>query len=107
MAQTVKNPPAVLETWVLSLGWEDPLENRMATHSSILAWRIPLTEEPGGSCPWSRKQSNMTECLVCTHTHTHTYTHSPHSNSVSLSLLLIGSSIFAPKRKHRALLFSM
>ena len=52
MAQRVKNPPAVLETWVPSLGWEDPLENRMATHSSILAWRIPWTEEPGGSCPW-------------------------------------------------------
>ena len=36
------------ETWVRSLGWEDPLEKEMATHSSILAWRIPLTEEPGG-----------------------------------------------------------
>ena len=44
----VKNPPAVQETWVLSLGWEDPLEEGMATHSSILAWRIPWTEEPGG-----------------------------------------------------------
>ena len=47
MTQTVKNPPAVEETWVLSLGWEDPLEKGMATHSSILAWRIPWTEEPG------------------------------------------------------------
>ena len=44
----VKNPPAVQETWVLSLGWEEPLEEDMATHSSILAWRIPWTEEPGG-----------------------------------------------------------
>ena len=44
----VKNPPAVQETWVQSLGWEDPLEEGMATHSSILAWRIPWTEEPGG-----------------------------------------------------------
>ena len=43
----VKNPPAVRETWVRSLGWEDPLEEGMATHSSILAWRIPWTEEPG------------------------------------------------------------
>jgi len=43
----VKNPPAMRETWVLSLGWEDPLEKGMATHSSILAWRIPWTEEPG------------------------------------------------------------
>ena len=44
----VKNPPAMWETWVRSLGWEDPLEKEMATHSSILAWRIPWTEEPGG-----------------------------------------------------------
>ena len=47
MAQTVKNPPAICDTWVRSLGWEDPLEEAMATHSSILAWRIPWTEEPG------------------------------------------------------------
>ena len=44
----VKNLPAVQETWVQSLGWDDPLEKGMATHSSILAWRIPWTEEPGG-----------------------------------------------------------
>ena len=43
----VKNSPAMRETWVRSLGWENPLEKEMATHSSILAWRIPLTEEPG------------------------------------------------------------
>ena len=48
VAQTVKNPPAMQDTWVQSLGWEDPLEEDMATHSSILAWRIPWTEEPGG-----------------------------------------------------------
>ena len=42
VAQMVKNPPAVQETWVQSLGWEDPLEKGMATHSSILAWRIPV-----------------------------------------------------------------
>ena len=48
MAQIVKNLPAMRETWVQSLGWEDPLEKGMATHSSILAWRIPWTEEPGG-----------------------------------------------------------
>ena len=45
--QIVKNPPAMQETWVWSLGWEDPLENEMETHSSILAWSIPWTEEPG------------------------------------------------------------
>ena len=43
----VKNPPAVQKTWVWSLGWEDPLEKEMETHSSILAWEIPWTEEPG------------------------------------------------------------
>ena len=48
VAQTVKNLPAMWETWVQSLGWEDPLEEGMATHPSILAWRIPWTEEPGG-----------------------------------------------------------
>ena len=47
MAQTVKNLPAMQETWVRFLGQEDPLEKQMATHSSILAWRIPRTEEPG------------------------------------------------------------
>ena len=47
VAQTVKNPPAKQETWVQSLGWEDPLEEGMATHFSILAWRIPWTEKPG------------------------------------------------------------
>ena len=50
VAQTVKNLPAVWETWVRSLGQEDPLEKGMTTHSSILAWRIPWTEEPGGLC---------------------------------------------------------
>ena len=48
MAQTVKNLPAMQETQVLSLGWEDPVEKGMAIHYSILAWRIPWTEEPGG-----------------------------------------------------------
>ena len=43
----VKNLPAMQETWVRSLGWEDPLEKGTATHSRILAWRIPRTEEPG------------------------------------------------------------
>ena len=47
VAQMVKNLPAMWETWIPSLGWEDPLEKGTATHSSILAWRIPWTEEPG------------------------------------------------------------
>ena len=65
MAQTVKNLPAMQETGVRSLGWEDPLEKGMATHSSILAWRIPWTEEPGGLySPWDHKESDRTEQLT-------------------------------------------
>ena len=45
VAQSLKNPPAMWETWVPSLSWEDPLEKSMATHSSILAWRIPMDRE--------------------------------------------------------------
>ena len=48
VAQTVKNPPAMQETWVQLLLWKNPLKKGMATHSSILAWKIPWTEEPGG-----------------------------------------------------------
>ena len=48
VAQRLKHLPAMWETWVQSLGREDPLEKEMATHSSILAWRTPWTEEPGG-----------------------------------------------------------
>ena len=51
VAQTVQTPPAMRETQVPSLGQEDPLEKGMAAHSSILAWRIPRTEEPGRLCP--------------------------------------------------------
>ena len=58
MAQIVKNPPA-MQTEIRSLGWEDPLEKGIVTHSSILAWRIPWTEEPDG--PWGHKELDMTE----------------------------------------------
>ena len=60
MAQTVKNLPAMRETWVRSLDWEDPLEKEMAIHSSILAWRIPWREDPGGpqSMGWQRLGHN-------------------------------------------------
>ena len=63
VAQMVKNLPAVRETWVRSLGWEDPLEEGMATHFSILAWRIPWTEEPGGLQSLGRRESDTTEQL--------------------------------------------
>ena len=65
VAQMIKNLPAMQETWVQSLGQEDPLEKGVATHSSILAWRIPWTEEPGG-LPWGLKESDTTEMKECT-----------------------------------------
>ena len=67
MAQMVKNLPAMQETQIWSLGGEDTLEKEMATHSSILAWRIPWTEEPGGATVHGVIKSDMTERL------THTY----------------------------------
>ena len=66
VVQMVKNLPAMLETWVWSQGWEDPLEEGMATHSSILAWRIPWSERVG--LDWATKPNT-------THTHIHTHTH--------------------------------
>ena len=58
----VKNLPSKQERQVQSLGWEDPLEKEIATHSSILAWEIPRTEEPGGLySPWGRKALDTTE----------------------------------------------
>ena len=64
------------ETQVRPLGWEDVLEKGMATHSSIPAWRIPWTEEPGKQHPWDREELDMTKWL--THTHTHTHIHIKH-----------------------------
>ena len=62
VTQTVKNPPEMQETWVLSLGWDDPLEKGTANHSSILAWRIPWIEEPGRLySPWGHKELDTTE----------------------------------------------
>ena len=63
MIQRLKRLSPMEEAWVQSLGQEDPLEKEMATHSNILAWRIPWTEEPGGYSPRGRKQSDMTEWL--------------------------------------------
>ena len=64
MTQMVKRLPAMWETQVQSLGWEDPLEKDVATHSSILARRIPWTEEPGVKSPRGHKESNTTEQLT-------------------------------------------
>ena len=61
MAQTVKYLAAMQETRVQSLSQKDPLKKEMATHSSILAWRIPRTEEPGGYSPWGGTEVDTTE----------------------------------------------
>ena len=64
VAQTVKNPPAMQETRVPSLGQEDPLEEGKATHSSVLAWRISMDRGAWGLNPWGRKESDTTERLT-------------------------------------------
>ena len=61
LPQSVKNLPPMQETWVQLLGREDPLEKEMATHCSILAWRIPWTEEPGGLQSMGWQESDTTE----------------------------------------------
>ena len=70
-----QNLPAVQETQVRFLGQEDPLEKEMATRSSILAWRIPWTEDPGRlqSTGVTKSQTRLSD----SHTHTHTHTHTP------------------------------
>ena len=76
VAQTVKNPPMMRETWVPSLGWEDPLEEGMATHSSALAWRVPVDREPGGlQSKWSQRvgrdwATKHTLKIICKNVHT-------------------------------------
>ena len=74
MAQTVKNLPEVQKIQIRTLDKEDLLEKGTQTHSSILAWKIPRTEAPGGCSPWGHKESDTTEQL--------TYTHITFNNSV-------------------------
>ena len=64
MAQMIKNPPAIQETWVRSLGQEDPLEKGLATHSSSLAWRTPWTKSLTGYSPRGHKESDTTNRLT-------------------------------------------
>ena len=85
MAQRLKRLPAMWETWVRSLGREVPLENEMATHSSILAWRIPRTEEPGGL--------QFTGSQRVGHDFTFTFTFRPPANPRTLMLALEKSLI--------------
>ena len=72
MSQMVKNPPEMWETWVWSLGWEDPLEEGMAAHSSIPTWRIPSTEQSGYTL-LGCKESDATEQLRTQHMHVKNY----------------------------------
>ena len=74
VSQTVKNLRAMRETWVQLLGWKNPLEKGMATHSSILAWKTPWTEEPG-RLQSMRSQRVRHDCATNTYTHTRTHTH--------------------------------
>ena len=64
VAQMVKNLPAMQETWVLSLGWKDPLEEGMATHPSILAWKSHGQSSLAGYSPWGHKELDTTEQLT-------------------------------------------
>ena len=78
----VKNPPAMQETWVRSLGWEDPPEEGMAAHSSVLAWRTPWKEDPGGlQSVGSQRVEHMAERL---------------STELSLLLTIVRSSCHLP-----------
>ena len=90
MAQRLKRLPATWETWVPSLGQEDPLEKEMATHSSILAWRIPWTEELGGLQSTGCKESYTTERI-----HFHFQQRAP----LSLISILSPSRPQIPKRQ--------
>ena len=76
-----KNPPAIQETIVQSLGWEDPLEEGMVTHSSILVWRIPRTEEPGGL--QSMGSQRVRHDWVTKHTQHTVFPHNRHSIIIS------------------------
>ena len=84
VAQLVKNPPAMRKTWVWSLGWEDPLEKGKATHSSILAWRIPWTTVHGVT----KSQTWLTN--FHTHTHTHIFSASFQIGFAVIAFMNIG-----------------
>ena len=88
----VKNLPAMWETWVWSLGWEDPLEEGRATHSSILAWIIPWTEEPDGLQSMGLQSWVRLKWLKCTHARMHTHTHT--QNSPTFNILQKCHTIF-------------
>ena len=73
VGQRLKRLPAMWETWVQSLGWEDPLEKEMATHSSILAWRIPWSEQPGGQQSTGLQRVRLSWATSLSLSNTHDY----------------------------------
>ena len=90
VAQLVKNPPAMRGNWIPSLGWEDPLKEGMATHSSLLAWRKPMDREA-----WQAAVHGVIKSWLglddyvraCVHTHTHTHTHTLWERSPPIKLI--------------------
>ena len=93
VVQLVKNPPAMQESWVRSLGWEDLLEEGMATHSSVLSWRIPGTEEPGGLQPTGSQRVRHDRATE--HSTTFVITHfSLGKYKTWFSLLLLGGRVW-------------
>ena len=105
VAQLVKNWHAMQETWVWSLGWEDPLEEGMATHSSILAWRISMdSEEPGRLySPWGRKESDTTEWLSTVYLLGDSVAAAMWTRSNSKSTSLSNQNSFSLKKRHHLL----
>ena len=95
MAQRIKRLPAVQKTRVQSLGWEDPLEKEMATHSSILTWRIPWQRSLVGYSPWGRKELDMTEQLQI-----HTYIHLERKTMTNLDSILKSRDITLATKVH-------
>ena len=100
VAQMVKDPPTTWEIWVQSLDWEDPLEEGMATHPSILAWRIPWTKEPGETTYHRVAESDATEVTE------HPYTFLSLSLFLSLYLKGVRSSLTKFREKFRITVFS-
>ena len=98
MAQTVENLPAMQETQVQFLGWEDPLEKGTATHSSTLAWRIPRTEEPGGLKSMGHKRvrhdgSNLARMRKMSEEETKTKKRNQNSGSIA-EMVALGIFLF-------------
>ena len=90
VAQKVKNRPAMQETWVWSLGWEDPLEKEMATHSSVLAWKIHGLRSLAGYSPWGHEKSDTTGRLTDTSNNfSWLFRHSSSSFLISFSICLL------------------